>query len=303
MMQSFEDILEAAKGTKPRKLLTSFREPDLHLISHATATGFIIPIFIGDRKSIAKRVERSSMASLDYEILDETDPDKILQRAISMVREKQADILMQGSIDQNALLDAVLERRTGLLKGKGASYASIFDLSDRRRLILATDTYLNNHPDITQKQRILENVLSFSAILGIDSPKVAVLAAIEQVNPGIPSTLDAAILSKMSERGQFGKALVEGPLDIDCALSNAAAKRKGIKSPVTGNVDIYLVPEIDTGHLLAELIVCIGGIRTAGTVLGTTCPVILDVPFVPDECRLVEIALASLALKKGGADG
>jgi phosphate butyryltransferase len=298
MMRSFEDILEAAKGEKPRRLVTAFSEPDLNLLCRATAAGFIIPCLIGDGKAIEELIERSPLASMEHEIVDEKDPGRILHRAISLIREKRADILMQGSIDQNAFLNAALDARTGLLKGKTASYISVFELPGHGgRLILVTDTFLNNDPDLTEKQRILENALSFSAILGIDTPKVAVLAAIEQVNQGIPSTLDAAILSKMSERGQFGKALVEGPLDIDCSLSNAAAKRKGIKSPVTGNVDIYLVPEIDTGHLLAELLVCIGSIRTAGMVVGTTCPVILDVPFVPDACRLVEIALASLALR------
>jgi phosphate butyryltransferase len=303
MMKCFEDILEAAKNSKPARLVTSLRAPDLELICRAAVAGFIIPCLIGDGKAIEKLIERSPLASLEHEIVDETDPDEILHRAISMVRQKRADILMQGSIDQNALLAAAFDAKGGLLKSKAASYVSVFDLPDLGGLVLVTDTYLNNHPDIAQKQRILENALSFSAVLGIDIPKVAVLAAIEQVNPGIPSTLDAAILSKMSERGQFGKALVEGPLDIDCSLSEAAAKRKGLKSPVTGNVNIYLVPEIDTGHLLAELLVCIGRIRTAGMVVGTICPVILDVPFVPDECRLVEIALASLAQRRGEADG
>jgi phosphate butyryltransferase len=303
MMQCFEDILEAAKAVKPGRLVTSFGEPDLDLISRAAAAGFIIPCLIGDGKAIEKLIARSPLASLEHEIVDEKDPGRILYRAISLIREKRADILMQGSFDQNTFLNAVLDAGTGLLKGKAASYVSVFELPDRGRLILVTDTFLNNYPDLTGKQRILENALSFSAIFGMDTPNVAVLAAIEQVNPGIPSTLDASILSKMSERGQFGKALVEGPLDIDCSLSNAAAKRKGIRSPVTGNVDIYLVPEIDTGHLLAEALVCIGRIRTAGMVVGTTCPVILDVPFVPDECRLVEIALASLALSRGGGDG
>jgi len=304
MMQCFEDILEAAKGAKPRRLVTSFSEPDLDLICRAAAAGLIIPCLIGDGKAIEKRIERSPLASLQHEIVDEKDPGRILHRAISLIREKQADILMQGSIDQNTLLNAALDAKTGLLKGRMASYVSVFELPGRGgKLILVTDTFLNNYPDLTGTQRILENALSFSVILGIDTPKVAVLAAIEQVNPGIPSTLDAAILAKMAERGQFGKALVEGPLDIDCSLSDAAAKRKGIKSPVTGNVDIFLVPEIDTGHLLAEAFVCIGRIRTAGMVVGTTCPVILDVPFVPDECRLVEMALASLALRRGEGDG
>ena len=210
---------------------------------------------------------------------------------------------MQGNFEQNAFLSSVLDAKTGLLRGKAASYVSVFELTESGKLILVTDTFLNNYPGLTEKRLILENALSLSAILGIDTPKVSVLAAVEQVNPGIPSTLDAAILSKMSERGQFGKALVEGPLDIDCSLSHLAAKRKGIKSNVTGNVDIYLVPEIDTGYLLAESLVCFGKIHTAGIVMGTTTPVILDVPFVSDECRLVEIALACLALRRGEGDG
>jgi len=170
----------------------------------------------------------------------------------------------------------------------------------RKKLILITDTYVNNSPGIAEKQAILENALALARRLGIEQPKTAALAAIEQVNPGIPSTLDAAILSKMADRRQFGNAVVEGPLDIDCALSSVAAERKGLKSEVTGNVDIYLVPEIDTGHLLAEALVFFGRMQTAGAVMGTSSPVILKMPFVSKENRLVEIALACLLCGKGG---
>jgi phosphate butyryltransferase len=303
MMQSFEDVLDAAKGAGPARLAIPFVEPNLDLICRAAVDGFIVPCLVGDGKSIGKLVEQSCLASVHYEIIDEDDPGRILHRAIAMVREKQADVLMQCGIDQNVFLNAALDPQAGLLKSKDASYVSVFELPDPGSLILVTDTYLNNYPNIAQKQRILENAILFSAILGIDTPKVSVLAAIEQVNPGIPSTVDAAVLSKMSERGQFGKAMVEGPLDIDCSLSSIAARRKGLHSPVTGNVDIYLVPEIDTGQLLAEALVCIGRMPVAGMVVGTACPMILDVPFVPDEHRLVEIALASLALGMGEADG
>ena len=303
MMRSFKDILEAAKTTKPGRLVTTFREADLGLIGRATAAGFIVPCLVGDGKAMEKLIGRSPLASLEHEVVDEKDPGRMLHRAISLIHEHRASILMQGNDDQNTFLNAALGGGTGLRKGKLASYVSIFEMPEPGKLILVTDTFLNNFPGITEKQRILENALSLSALLGIESPKVAVLAAIEQVNPNIPSTLDAAILSKMCARGQFGKALVEGPLDIDCSLSHVAANRKGIKSPVTGNVDIYLVPEVDTGCLLAEFLVCIGRIPTAGMVMGTTCPVILDVPFVSDECRLVEIALASLALSKGEGHG
>jgi phosphate butyryltransferase len=303
MIRSFENIFEAAKALKPARLVTSFREADLDLICRAAAGGFIIPLLAGNRDAIARMNADSRLASLEYKVVEEEDPKAMLRRAISMIRERRADIIMQGGFNPNAFLAAVLDPGAGLKKAKTASYVSLFELTESGKLILITDTFINNHPELAEKRFILENALSLSALLGIESPKVAVLAAIEQVNPGIPSTLDAAILSKMSERGQFGKALVEGPLDIDCALSPVAAKRKGIQSDVTGNVDIYLVPEIDTGYLLAESFVCFGRIRAAGIVMGTTNPVIPDVPFVTDECRLVEIALASLALDRGGRNG
>jgi phosphate butyryltransferase len=303
MIRFFKDILDAAKGEKARRLLTLAGEPDLDIICRAAAAGFIIPWLVGDGKAIEKMIDKTPLASLEHEIVDEKDPSRALYRAISMIREGRADMLGQGNVDQNTFLNAVLDAKAGLLKSKLASYVSIFQMPKHDKLILVTDTFLNNYPTITEKQFILENALRLSGVLGIDAPKVAALAAIEQVNPGIPSTLDAAILSKMSERKQFGRAIVEGPLDIDCSLSHVAAERKGIRSVVTGNVDIYLVPEIDTGHLLAESLVFFGRMPTAGMVMGMTAPVILDVPFVSNECRVVEIALASLVAGQGGNGG
>jgi phosphate butyryltransferase len=220
------------------------------------------------------------------------------------VRAGTGDILMQGGVAPQELLDALCDKERGWLpKGGIISFVSIFPLLKREKLILVTDSFINNYPTLVEKQHILTNVLQLARILGLSTPKVAVLAAIEQVNPGIPSTLDAAILSKMAERRQFGKAVVEGPLDIDCALSQVAAERKGLQSVVTGNVDIYLVPEIDTGHLLAEALVLFGRMQMAGVIMGTTKPVILNLPFVSGENRIVEIALASLLGGKGGSNG
>ena len=147
---------------------------------------------------------------------------------------------------------------------------------------------MNNYPGVTEKQLILEHAIKLAGLLGIEAPKVAALAAIEQVNPSIPSTLDAAVLSKMSERKQFGRAVVEGPLDIDCALSHVAAGRKGVKSAVTGNVDIYLVPEIESGYLLAQSLVFLGKMEMAGVLMGVTKPVIVNLPFVSRENKIVK---------------
>jgi len=245
-------------------------------------------------------IGKSPLASLEHEIVEATNAT---ETAVTLTREGRADILMQGGADQKTFMNAVLDAKTGLLKGKLASYASVLQLQKPGKLVLVTDTFLNNFPGIVEKQLIIENALGLAGFLGIDKPKIAALAAIEQVNPSIPSTLDAALLSKMSERKQFGKAVIEGPLDIDCALSQAAAARKGLQSVVTGNADIYLVPEIETGYQLVQALVFFGRIETAGIILGTVKPVIPDLPFLSDEDRFVELALAAMVSNKGVSHG
>ncbi|MEI6313562.1 MAG: phosphate acyltransferase [Syntrophus sp. (in: bacteria)] len=305
MLNSFQEILAAAKRDGVKKLVVpSPVATDLPLLAEAAAGGFIIPILVGDKNSLEDPIKGSLLAVEKYTLVEEKDPQQSLNRALAMVKNGEGDILMQGGASPQELLDALRDKEQGLMpKGVVISFISVFQLLKREKLILVTDTYINNNPTLVDKQKILENALQLGRILGIEAPKVAVLAAIEQVNPGIPSTLDAAILSKMGERRQFGKAIVEGPLDIDCALSHVAAGRKGLQSVVTGNVDIYLVPEIDTGHLLAEALVFFGKMQMAGMVMGTSKPVIMNLPFVSAENRRVEIALACLACRKGGNNG
>ena len=296
MPGTFAEIIEAArkKATKRRLAISSVKMPDIEIISWAANEGLIVPLLVGDGKAAEALIRKSALQSLEHEIVDMKDGGEALQKAITLVREGRADMLMQGANDLKTFMNAVLDVKTGLLKGKLASYISVFQLPTRDKLILVTDTFVNNYPGVTEKQLILEQAIKMAGLLGVEAPKVAVLAAIEQVNPSIPSTLDAAVLSKMAERNQFGDASVEGPLDIDCALSHVAAARKGLKSVVTGNVDIYLVPEIESGYLLAQSLVFFGKMEMAGVLMGMTKPVILNLPFVSQENRLVEIALASL---------
>ena len=296
MAGTFAGIIDAArkKAVKRRLAISSVKKPDLKIISRAASEGLVVPLLVGDGKEAAALVKKSLLASLEHEIIDVKDSGGSLREAIALVRDGRADMLMQGADDQKMFLKTVLDAKTGLLKEKLASYISVFQLPKSDKVILVTDTFVNNYPGVTEKRLILEQAIKLAGVLGMEAPKVAVLAAIEQVNPSSPSTLDAAVLSKMSERKQFGNAVVEGPLDIDCALSQVAAGRKGIKSVVTGNVDIYLVPEIESGYLLAQSLVFIGRMEVAGVLMGVTKPVILKIPFVSQENRLVEIALACL---------
>lgn len=305
MINSFRDIIAAAKNCGVKRAIIPDPTPaDISLLGNAVKAGLIRPILVGDDKTIMPMIAGTALASEKYELWKEKEPQQSLTRTLEAVRSGDGDILMQGGSAPPEFLAAVQDKENGLgCKGMFVSYLSLFELLKREKLIFVTDTIINNFPTLIEKQQILANALQLARLLGIEDPKVAVLAAIEQVNPGIPSTLDAAILSKMGERRQFGKAVVEGPLDIDCALSQVAAGRKGLKSVVTGNVDVYLVPEIDTGHLLAEALVFFGRMQTAGLLMGTSRPAIMNLPFVAPENRLVEIALASLACGKGGSNG
>lgn len=304
MMNSFRDIVAAARQSGPRRLVVPCPvETDLAVLADASAAGLSTPCFVGNGETLRVVIGRSPLAGGNYEILEEDDPQQALLRAMAAVRDGSGDILLQGGVSHGDLFHGLQDKEQGWLPQGGIlSLVSVFPLLKREKLILVTDTFINNHPTVVEKQKILENALQLARLLGMELPKAVVLAAIEQVNPGIPSTLDAAVLSKMAERRQFGQAVVEGPLDIDCAVSRVAAERKGLRSAVTGNADIYLVPEIDTGHLLAEVLVYFGGMQTAGVVMGAARPVIINLPFVSHENRVVEIALANLLCRKGGKD-
>lgn len=295
MITTFRDILAAAQkaGEKKRAVMALPGPRNLKTLEAAAQNDLILPILVGDSKVMEGLLKYAPLAA-DFRIIDEPDPARALDRAISMVQDSEADMLLQGGVDQQAFIDRISDAESGLRKGKLLSFVSLFELPERNRLILATDTYVQNQPSLVEKQWILEQVLQLAALLEIARPNVAALAAIEQVNPGIPATLDAAVLAKMADRRQFGDIVLEGPLDIDCALDRKAAARKGVHSEVTGNVDIYLAPEMDTAHMLAQLLVYIGKLPMIGALMGTTRPVVLDLPFVTQDNKVVEIALAVL---------
>ena len=301
MISTFKDILTRAKGAgKGKRAAMAAPGPrQLKLLEAAVQAGLIMPVLVGDAIKLEALCKGTTLAASGCRIVPEPDPAQALARAIALVKNREADILLQGGADHQAFIDRVADAKTGLMNGRLLSHVSVFELPERDKLILVTDTYIQNQPSLLDKQGILENALRLAAILEIQRPKVAVLAAIEQVNPGIPSTLDAAILSKMADRRQFGDIVLEGPLDIDCALDRKAAARKGVHSEVTGNVDIYLAPEMDTGYSLAQLLVYIGKMQMAGVVMGTGSPVVLDLPFVSSGNKIIEIALAVLMAGQG----
>lgn len=302
MINTFSEIRNlSTTQSRVKKLVVPWpEEHTMSTVGAAVKSQIITPLFIGRGKEIERLISDSPLAGGDCEIADAGDREKGLAQAVTLIREGDGDILMQGGIPHQAFISAVANRDGGLLTGRLASFVSVYELLKRDKLILITDTYINNKPSLPDKIAILENALGLARILDCEAPRVAALASIEQVNPVIPSTLDGAILSKMSLRHQFGAVVVEGPLDIDCALDKKAAQRKGVSSEVTGSADIYLVPDIDVGYPLAQLLVYIGRMQMIGVMAGTRKPVILDIPFVSPENKVTEIALAAVMCERGG---
>ena len=296
MMTNFDQIRKEAKTKGARRLVVApvTAATDLSTLSSAMADGLVFPIVVGDGKAAASWLDREKIPAAHLEIIEEPDGGKALALAIDMVKKGAGEILMRGSMDPKRFFEAVLDREKGLLKERVASLVSVFDPPGVDRVTMATDTYVNSFPTIAEKVTITENVIRLAGVLGFASPKIAALSAIEQVNPAIPSTMDAAILSKMAERRQFGDVTLEGPLDIDCAVSRRAATRKGVHSAVTGQGDIYLMPNVEAGFLMAELSVFIGKTPMACALMGVSRPVVLNLPFVPAENRATEIDLAVL---------
>jgi len=296
MMTNFDQIRKEAKAKGAKRLVVApvTAATDLSTLSAAMADGLVFPILVGDGKAASSWLGREKIPAAHLEVIDEPDGGKALALAIDMVKKGAAEILMRGDMAPGPFLGTVLDREKGLLKERVASVVSVFDPPAVNQVTMATDTYVNSFPTIAEKVTITENVIKLAGVLGFASPKIAALSAIEQVNPAIPSTMDAAILSKMAERRQFGDVTLEGPLDIDCAVSRRAADRKGVHSAVTGRGDSSLRPNVAAAYLMAQLTVFIGKTPMACALMGVSRPVVLNLPFVPVENRATEIDLAVL---------
>ena len=273
MIRNFKQILEKAreKGKKRVAVPAPQSRRVFQFLDEAEKNGLLIPVLAGE---------------------GEADQDS-LDKAIAMARNGEVDLLFQGDAKMKDFIDALTVKATGIAERESLSYISLFELPSENRLIMITDTLIQAYPNIKQKVRILENAIEFARTLGIETPKIAALSTMEQVNFNVPSSVDAAVLSKMSERKQL-KGIVEGPLDIDCASSRERAVRKGLESLVAGQADVYFLPNIDASYSIAEILIFLGRSTSAGALVGTRVPVVLNPRFESSASLLLDMALASI---------
>jgi len=277
MIRNFKQILEKAqeKGRKRLAVPAPRSQRVIQLLKEAEKAGLITPVLVGEGKTNPPVTE---------EVLDEV---------VAMARKGEVDLLFQGDAGMNDFINAITAKEAGIAQQESLSYVSLFELPSEHRLFMLTDTLIQAFPTIKQKVRILENAIAFAGVLGIEEPKIAALSTVELVNFNVPSSVDAAILAKMSERRQL-KGVIDGPLDIDCASSRERSLRKGLESPVAGQVDIYFFPDIEASYSIAEVLVFLGRSTPAGALMGTRVPVVLNPRFESPYSLLLDIALASI---------
>jgi phosphate acetyltransferase len=260
----------------------------------AADEGLIEPTLIGPKAEMKALAARIGVDISKFPILDADNEAKAAEFSVSMCRSGNALAMMKGSLHTDELMKVAMQRDTGLRTSRRITHVFVMDTPAYARTLLITDAAINIKPEFEDKIHIVQNAIDLAHALGIPQPKVALLSAIETVNPKIPSTMEAAALCKMADRGQITGGVLDGPLAFDTAVSIKAARIKHLDSPVTGQADILVVPDLESGNMLAKQLEYLGGAQLAGIVLGARVPVILTSRADSAETRLTSCAVAVL---------
>jgi phosphate acetyltransferase len=265
----------------------------------AANAGLIEPILVGDERAILTLASRLGIDLSKVRVVDAPDDGDAARKAVALCREGAALGLMKGSLHTDALMHAVLDHQLGLRTARRVSHVFVIDAPAYPRPLLVTDAAINIYPTLDDKMDIAKNAIELAHALGIPKPNVAILSAVETVSSKITATLDAAALSKMADRGQITGGVLDGPLAFDTAVSVQAAQIKGLVSPVAGVADVLLVPDLESGNMLAKQLEYLGGAELAGVVLGARVPIVLTSRSDSARARLASCAVAVLRAAAG----
>jgi len=293
MIKSFADLMKEAKARGPKKVAVAVAQDEvvLEALDMALKEKIATPVLFGDKKAIEEAAAKAKVSLSGWDITDIMDMAEASKAAVQAVTQGKADFLMKGLVATSTFLKAVLDKEVGLRTGRLLSHVAVMEMPGYHKIFLLTDGGMCVKPDITAKIDIINNAVDVAHKMGIETPKVAVLAAVEVINPEMPETVDAADLSKMADRGQIKGCVVDGPLALDLAVSEEAAKHKKVKSPVAGDADIFILPEIAAGNILAKGLIYMGGAKAAGLIAGAAKPVVMLSRSDSKEQKLNSIAL------------
>ena len=257
----------------------------------AARRGFIIPVLVGPEEKIRKAAEEANIDLGPYRIVTAAHSHESAQKAVALASAGEVEALMKGSLHTDEIMGAIVPAAAGLRTSRRISHAFVMDVSTYPKMFIMTDAAVNIFPTLEDKRDIVQNAIDLAHALGIELPKVGILSAVEVVNPKIPSTVEAAALCKMADRGQITGGILDGPLAFDNAISAQAAKTKGITSPVSGDVDILLAPDLESANMLFKQLTYLAGAEGAGIVLGTRIPIVLTSRADSVRTRLASVAV------------
>ncbi len=260
----------------------------------AARAGLILPILVGPEARIRATAAEAGIDISAFQLEPTPHSHAAAARAVSLVREGRAAMIMKGSLHTDELMHEVVDTQTGLRTARRISHAFLMDVPSYPRPLFITDAAINVFPDLEVKRDIVQNAIDLAHALRIDNPRVAILSAVETVTPKLPSTIDAAALCKMADRGQITGGRVDGPLAFDNAVSMDAAREKGIVSDVAGRADILVAPDLEAGNMLVKQLTFLAGADAAGVVLGARVPIVLTSRADSDQARVTSCAIAVL---------
>ncbi|WP_425804273.1 phosphate acyltransferase [Desulfitobacterium sp. Sab5] len=299
MLRSFNELFNAAKKLDQVTISVAVAQESgvLEAVKMAEETGLAKAVLVGDEKLIRTIMGEVGLSE-KTPIIDVPDPDQAALRAVELVHDGEAQILIKGLINTSNFLRAVLNPEKGLRSGRILSHFAAFEIPGEKKLAFHSDGGMNIAPDLGQKKEILINSFIALNALGITRPNVAVLAANEQVNPKMQATVDAAALVAMAQAGELPECEIEGPMSMDVAASSESAKHKGIESKIAGDVDLFICPTVEAGNLVAKTLMKYAKAKNAGVILGATHPIVLVSRSDPAESKLYSLALAALVAQK-----
>ena len=292
----YEQLLVRCKSLQP--VPTAVAHPcevtALSAAVEAANKGLIIPILVGPRDKIESTAKAAGIDLSNFQIIDVPHSHAAAAKAVELLREAQAEVLMKGSLHTDELMAAVVARDKGLRTERRISHVFVMDVPTYHKVLIVTDGAINIAPTLEDKVDICQNAIDLAISLGRERPKVAILAAVETVTSKMPATIDAAALCKMAERGQITGGILDGPLAFDNAISKQAAETKGIHSEVAGDPDILLAPDLEAGNILAKQLTFLANADSAGLVLGARVPIILTSRADSVRSRIASCAVAML---------
>ena len=292
----YERLITATRKLAP--LPTAVAHPcdesSLRGAVEAAQAGMIVPILVGPKERMRSVATSIGLDIAGFDMIDAAHSQAAAEKAVELVRSGKAELLMKGSLHSDELLAAATKRDTGLRTARRISHVFVMDVPTHPETLFITDAAVNIAPDLLAKRDIIQNAIDLYAGLGLGTPKVAILSAVETVTPNIPSTIEAAALCKMADRGQINGGELDGPLAFDNAISLEAAQIKGIRSPVAGRAEILVVPDLEAGNMLAKNLTFLSGADAAGIVLGARVPIILTSRADKVRTRMASAAVAML---------